>query len=101
MSAIHAAKSQIAPLKRYVAQGTSASDAIARNYDAEGNAYKTGIAAGTTFVDMGKSIALYDNTYKVSKILRKVQLETLAGDGYTAYIYLTYAPSNQYFAALN
>lgn len=97
MSSIHAAKSQIAPLKRYVAQGTAASDAIARNYDAEGNAYRTGIAAGTVFIDMGKNVVLANGA-----ILRKVQLENAGtGDGYTAYLYLTLAPANQYFAALN
>lgn len=97
MTSVVRAPGQIAPFKRYVAQSTAGSDAIARLYDDAGVASVTGITSGTVYIDMGKTVVLANGA-----VLRKVQKEEfVGGDSTTAYIYLTKAPANQYFAALN
>ena len=97
MTSVFRAPSQVAPLKRYVAQGTASSDAIARLYNEMGVASVTGSAHGVVYIDMGKTVVLANGA-----ILRKVQREVpVGGDSTTAYMYLVKAPADQYFAALN
>ena len=93
MSSVHAYKSQVAPFKRYIATGS------AKLFNAAGTATITGIAAGTVFEDMGKTVALANGN-----ILRKVRRAlSFANDEATGYIYLNQngASNDQNIAALN
>jgi len=96
MSSVHAALSQVAPHKRYVA------NASAHMYNASG-AGAVSVAQYAVLRDMGKTVYLNDAN---SNVLRKVQvlpvITAATNSGVTGYIYISgVVPSDQNIVALN
>ncbi len=103
MSSVHAFKSQVAPLKRYIVNPTVTSPVqTGLIYDAAG-ANGVSVASDVVLRDMGKTVFLANGTP-----LRKVQVLPIDGttsstpyEYRTGYIYLENAPAGQNIVALN
>lgn len=96
MSSVHSALSQVAPLKRYVA------NASAHMYNSAGSG-AVSVAQYAVLRDMGKTVHLHDAN---DNVLRKVQvlpvITDVSNSGATGYIYISgVVPSGQNIVALN